>query len=65
MQPDVMVENHGTVFLFAPLSDAAKEWVRENVVLEPYQWLGPAFSVEHRYARDLAAGMQSDGLVVE
>jgi hypothetical protein len=29
--PDVLVANEGTIFVFCPLTAAAKEWVDENV----------------------------------
>jgi hypothetical protein len=62
--PDVSVSNHGTIFLFQPLTDAARGWIEENVVGET-QWFGSALAVEHRYARDLAVGMIRDGLRLE
>jgi hypothetical protein len=27
---DIQVENHGTIFLFRPLTDAGKEWIDTN-----------------------------------
>lgn len=30
---DVLVQNEGTIFLFAPLTAAAREWIEENVGL--------------------------------
>jgi hypothetical protein len=63
---DVSVANEGTIFLFTLHTNAAREWVAEHVQLESYQWMGnSSFGVEHRYALDLAAGMQSDGLTVQ
>jgi hypothetical protein len=64
VEPDVSVANHGSIFMIQPITQAAKEWVDENVPLEDYQWLGSSFSCEHRYVEDLVAGMQGDGLVV-
>ena len=61
---DVLVSGGGTVYLFQPVTRAARAWVEEHVQLAGWQWLGPAFAVEHRYAQDLAAGMSGDGLVV-
>ena len=60
---DVKVENHGTLFLFRLLTDAARDWVEAHVDPEA-QWFGGALVVEHRYARDLAQGMLDDGLAV-
>lgn len=61
---DVEIQNEGTIFLFHLQTEAAREWVLENVDRgSPY--LGPyTLAVEHRYARDLAAGMQNAGLEV-
>jgi hypothetical protein len=54
------------LFQFFVLTEAAQTWVDERVSLEPYQWMGKAsFVVEHRYAQDLVAGMQREGLTVE
>jgi hypothetical protein len=62
--PDISVSNHGTIFLFQPLTEAAREWIDGNVVGET-QWFGSALCVEHRYAYDLAVGMCRDGLVLQ
>ena len=35
------------MYLITPKSDRAKEWVDENVGLEPWQWLGDSFAVDH------------------
>lgn len=61
---DVKVENHGSIFLFQPLSEAAREWIGEHVP-EDATWFGGALVVEHRYASDLAQGMVDDDLEVE
>jgi len=63
-EPDVSVLNDGSVVLFTPNTDAARDWVRDNVQLEDWQWLGNGFAVDHRYAGDLAEGMVADGLVL-
>jgi hypothetical protein len=44
----VEVENHGSIVLVRPLSDAARGWVSENVELEGWQWHGDAFACEPR-----------------
>lgn len=63
-RPDVEFLNHGSVCMVVPLTDAAKDWVEENLALESWQWLGGGFACEPRYAGDLAEGMSSDGLIV-
>jgi hypothetical protein len=61
---DVTVSNEGTLFLFRPLTSEARAWIEENVS-EESQWFGDSLVVEHRYARDLAAGMIDAGLNVQ
>lgn len=61
---DIQVENHGSIFLFRPLTPRAFAWIDENVQPEPSQWFGEAVAVEHRFALDLTTGMQSAGLAV-
>jgi hypothetical protein len=61
---DVTVENHGTLFLFSPITQAAKDWVEKNVQLENYMRLGNSFACEHRFAQALADGMRDSGLLV-
>lgn len=61
---DVQIINEGTIVLFRPLTDQARAWIEENVQTEPWQWFGGGLCVEHRYAHDLADGMERDGLNV-
>lgn len=60
---DVRLEDHGTIFLFHPLTVDAHEWLLENVSDDAIYW-GDALVVEHRYARQLAEGMKRGGLHV-
>lgn len=62
--PDVQIENHGTIFLVRPLTEAAFEWVADHVSGES-QWFGNALAVEHRYVAALTQGMMDDGLEVQ
>lgn len=58
---DIEINNEGTIFLFRPLTQVAKDWIEENVQ-EDAQWFGGVLVVEHRYASDLAIGMLNAGL---
>jgi len=62
-ETDVTVTNEGSIFLFTPHTDTARNWIMENVSDEA-QFFGDALVVEHGYAYDLAEGMQADGLRV-
>lgn len=63
MHADVVVTNHGTIILFEPRTEAAREWIDEHVTGET-TWFAGALAVEPRFADDLAAGMLGDGLEV-
>jgi hypothetical protein len=48
-QADVVVENHGSIYLFRPLSDSARTWVDEYIGADNgYQPYYPTVVVEHR-----------------
>lgn len=57
---DYTIENHGTIFLVRPQSDAARQHLLDHTP-EEAQWFGDALVVEHRYAFDLATQLQTDG----
>jgi hypothetical protein len=63
MKADVEVNDQGSIVLVTPMSEAATDWIAENVQDGATYW-GPSLVVEHRFADDLIAGMQSDGLEV-
>lgn len=48
-----------------PKTDKAREWIEENVGTEPWQWLGDALAVDHRYIEDLELGMLDAGLTTD
>jgi len=60
---DVLVSNHGSLWLVEPVSDAARDWLNENLSAER-QYLGRAVAVEPRYVDDLVRGLQSGGFIV-
>jgi len=60
---DIAVENHGSLFLFRPMSDQGAAWLAEN--LDPQaQRFGDAYVVEPRYAYEIGFGAQHAGLEV-
>jgi hypothetical protein len=63
--PDVLVRNEGTVFVFCPLTPAARAWFDENVQSEPWQWMGASLVVEHRFAWGLGQGLKDAGFALE
>jgi hypothetical protein len=63
--PDVLIENHGTVALFTPMTLEAHQWLHENVQVEPWQRLGPSIACEPRCLGQIIEGMRESGLTVE
>lgn len=51
-----------TIRVLQSLSDAGRQWVKENVVFEPYQELDGGIAVEARYVEAIVEGMMADGL---
>ena len=60
---DFLVRNEGTIFLLEPKNDVAVAWVDEHLPADRQLW-GASTVVEHRYIRDIVAGIQSAGLAV-
>jgi hypothetical protein len=60
---DFTVTNHGTIFLLEPHTDAALDWITEHLPAEAFTF-GDAVVVEHRFIRDIVAGIHGDGPAV-
>ena len=63
MRIDFELSGHGTVYLFQPLTPAARAWVEEHLPADA-TWFGSAVVVEHRYIGPIIGGAIGDGLVV-
>lgn len=63
-QIDIVLENHGSLFLIRGLSEAGRSWLAENVGGEETQYWGGAVVCEPRYVADIAIGAQDAGLAV-
>jgi hypothetical protein len=59
---DIHTENHGSIWLLRPVSDAGRNWLAEH--LDDAQWFGGAVAVEPRYVEDIVEGASLDGLEV-
>ncbi|MBL8069324.1 MAG: hypothetical protein JNM28_12825 [Armatimonadetes bacterium] len=60
---DFEVENHGTIFLIRPTSEAGEDHFAE---LDPWQhtFFGNALAVEHRYLEEVVLLLQEDFIVL-
>jgi hypothetical protein len=61
---DFQIADHGTIICVRPLNDAALQWIDENVVSEPWQWVQGALCVEARFARDLILEIEEAGFEI-
>lgn len=59
---DLLVENHGSIFLLRPLTDVAHDWVDTHLP-DDATWFCGAVVVEHRYIGPIVGGAIGDGLV--
>ena len=62
---DFVVRPHGSVWTFEPKTESAKRFVRTDLDVQGWQWLGHFFGVDHRLANDLVAALEVEGFVVE
>lgn len=61
---DFKVVNHGSIILFTPHTDEAKQWIDDNISDDAQFW-GDSLVVEPRYAGPLANGIAGDGLSIQ
>ena len=62
---DFLVRPHGTIWTFEPLTERAKNFTETDLDVQGWQWLGPAFGVDHRPARHLVTALEAAGFIVE
>lgn len=60
-QLDFQADNHGSIIMLTPETDAARDWCADNLP-DDAQMFGNAFAIEPRYFGDIAAGLLADGL---
>ena len=61
---DFRITDQGSIILIQPLNEAARQWLDENVVSEPWQWVQGALCVEARFARDLLIEIEEAGFEI-
>ena len=61
---DFQIIDQSSIFLIRPLNEAARQWLDENVVSEPWQWVQGALCVEARFARDLLREIEEAGFEI-
>jgi len=61
---DLVVENHGSVFILQPLTARAREWLEVHTD-ENAMWYGLGLACEPRYAPAIVEAMVDEGMEVE
>jgi hypothetical protein len=64
-EADFHVRPHGSVWTFEPKTETAKEFTQNDLDVQSWQWLGPAFGVDHRLVNNLVAALAGEGFVLE
>lgn len=63
--PDFRASNHGSIWLFMPLTDAAQEWLDEHCPADDeHQYHGKALAVEARYVESILFHLREEGLII-
>lgn len=62
---DFRVHSHGSIWTFEPLTERAKNFTETDLDVQGWQWLGPAFGVDHRPAHDLVTALEAAGFIVK
>lgn len=60
---DFLVRDEGTIWLFTPLTPAARQFLSEHIQGDA-QYFGDSLAVEHRYVSDLIVGLREHDLKV-
>ena len=60
---DFHLADHGSVVLLTPRTDAARDWVEDNLP-DDVQMLGNGIAIEGRYVGDILTGIECDGLEI-
>ena len=63
IEPDFVVEDHGSIFLLRALTPAANSWIEENLS-EDRMTFCSAVVIESRYVVDILEGIAADGFSV-
>jgi hypothetical protein len=62
--PDILVENHGSIFLLRPITSVGHAWLQENIIGEDTLTFGNAVVCEPRYVSAIVFGARGEGLLV-
>jgi hypothetical protein len=62
---DFRIQNEGSIFILYVQTDAAKQWVADNLPEDIQLWGTNGVVVEHRFILDIIDGIENSGLTVK
>jgi hypothetical protein len=65
MEVDFTVENHGSIWMFTPLTERARNFTATDLNVEGWQWMGNSFGVDHSVAPQLVSALIDEGFEVQ
>jgi hypothetical protein len=65
MDVDFKVSVQGSIWLFEPVTETAKNFTSTDLQVEGWQWMGKAFGVDARIGNDLVSSLEDEGFVLE
>jgi hypothetical protein len=60
---DFLFQNHGSITILTPRSDAGRQWIDDHIPADATTWCS-GIVIEPRYAQDILDGIEADGLEV-
>ena len=64
VEPDFAIYHHGSISVLVPRSDAANEWIIDNIP-DDAQWFAGGVAIERRYLTPILIGIEVEaGLVI-
>jgi hypothetical protein len=65
MDTDFKVSVQGSIWLFEPVTETAKNFTGTDLDVQGWQWMGKAFGVDARIGNDLVSSLEDEGFVLE
>lgn len=62
---DFIITTGGSIWLFEPVTESAKNFTGTDLQVESWQWLGKAFGVDARIAGQLIESLEDEKFVLK
>jgi len=65
MDADFKISVQGSIWLFEPVTETAKEFTSNELSVQGWQWMGKAFGVDARIGNNLVSSLEEEGFILE